>query len=282
MKKQVVFVSDFFKEDILGGAEINDDAVVQFFAKSDLLSTRKHSHEVTPQFISENADKLFFISNFVNLSTPAKACLYNLGNYVLYEHDYKFLKSRNPIHFPGFIAPAHEFTNVNFYKGAKKVICLSKMHMDIFDSNLKLKNLTNVHCSMFTDELLEYLVSLSDTKKNNKYAVINSNNPTKRMDLALSFCKQQNLPFEVIGSKDNKEFLKQMSQFEKLVVTSGHPEPTPRTVVEAKVMNCKIVGQKHLIGVASEYWFHLNGKELAEELKKIREKAFSSFLEYLK
>jgi len=281
LKKQVVFIADFFKEDIVGGAEINDDTVMQFFAKNDLLFERKRSHEVLPEFVLKNTDKLFFISNFVNLSTSVKAILYNKCDYVLYEHDYKFLKSRNPINFPDFLAPKHEFTNVNFYKGAKKVICLCKMHMDIFEANLKLDNLVNVHCSMFTDELLDYLVSLSEGEKNGKYAVIKSNNPTKRMDLALSFCKQGNLPFEVIGANDNKEFLKIMSQFEKLVVTSGHPEPTPRTVVEAKIMNCKIVGQKHLIGVASEYWFHLNGKELAEEIRNIREKAFESFLGYL-
>jgi len=281
LKKQVVFIADFFKDDIVGGAEINDDTVVQFFAKNDLLFEKKRSHEVFPEFMLENTDKLFFISNFANLSTSVKAILYNKCDYVLYEHDYKFLKGRNPINFPDFIAPKHELTNVNFYKGAKKVICLCKMHMDIFEVNLKLDNLVNVHCSMFTDELLDHLVSLSDTEKNGKYAVIKSDNPTKRMDLALSFCQKGNLPFEVIGSSDNKEFLKIMSQFEKLVVTSGHPEPTPRTVVEAKIMNCKIVGQKHLIGVASEYWFHLNGKELAEEVRSIREKAFESFLEYL-
>ena len=281
MKKQVVFIADFFKEDIVGGAEINDDTVVQFFAKNDLLFEKKHSHEVTPPYILENADKLFFISNFVNLSSVAKGILHAKCDYVLYEHDYKFLKCRNPINFPNFVAPKHELTNINFYKGAKKVICLCKMHMDIFEANLGLDNLTNVHCSMFTDELLDYLASLSEGEKNGKYAVIKSDNPTKRMDLALSFCEKNNLPYEMIHSKDNKEFLKMMSQFEKLVVTSGHPEPTPRTVVEAKIMNCKIVGQKHLIGVASEYWFDLNGKELADEVRAIRDRAFESFLGYL-
>ena len=132
---------------------------------------------------------------------------------------------------------------------------------------------------MFSDELLDYLVSLSDTPKTKPFAVIKSNNPTKRMDYALKFCEQNNLPYELISSDDNREFLKQMSQFEHLIVTTGHPEPTPRTVVEAKIMNCKIVGQKHLIGVASEYWFHLNGQELAEEVRNIREKSFKMFVE---
>ena len=155
------------------------------------------------------------------------------------------------------------------------------MHMDIFSLNTGLENLTNTHCSMFSDEVLDYLVSLSDTPKTKPHAVIKSSNPTKRTNHAIEFCEKNNLPYEFIQAKDNKEFLKQMSHFNHLVVISGHPEPTPRTAVEAKIMNCKILGQKHLIGVASEYWFHLSGKELAEEVRNIREKAFETFLECL-
>ena len=282
MNKKVIFLQDLFKEHHTGGAELNDDTFIQFLDRQKILYEKKQTQYVTPEYIAKNKDKFFIVSNFVNLSTIAKACMYKNCDYALYEHDYKFLKCRNPIFFPDFKAPAHEFTNINFYKGAKKVICLSKMHMDIFADNMPwLDNLININCSLFDDDLLEYLGSFSEKSKTKKYAVIKSGNRIKRTAEAVEYCQKNNLEYELISSPDNREFLKKLSDFEYLIVMTGHPEPTPRIVVEAKSMNTKILGQKHLIGVASEYWYHLNGRELTSELRNIREKAFKTFLEII-
>ena len=43
--------------------------------------------------------------------------------------------------------------------------------------------------------------------------------------------------------------------------------------VEAKMLNCKFLSQKEVIGVAHEDWFPLNGDELIAEVRKMRDEA---------
>lgn len=154
-------------------------------------------------------------------------------------------------------------TNQNFYNGAKKVITLSKMHRSIFDKNLNLSNITNISCSMWTDSHLDILSGLSKVEKRRPVAIIEArdyNKHIKKTDKAIDFCRKSNLEWELISDPVYEEFLKKLSEFEMLVFMTGHPEPTPRVVIEAKMMNCKVIAQKELIGVAHEDYFSLSGK----------------------
>ena len=45
---------------------------------------------------------------------------------------------------------------------------------------------------------------------------------------------------------------------------TGHPEPTPRIAVEAKLMGVKLMAPKKLIGVAHEYWWDWEPEKVAE------------------
>ena len=121
-----------------GGAELHDQVVIDRFASEGILDECINSVHVTPEMIISKKDNFFFIGNFFDLNTDSKAILYSECNYVIYEHDYKFCKTRNPIRFPNFKAPSWALTNINFYRAAKKVITLSKMHREIFEKNLNL------------------------------------------------------------------------------------------------------------------------------------------------
>ena len=108
--KKIIFIADFFADQFLGGAEINDDTLIKMLASQGLLHSKINCNMVTKQFITENTDKLFVISNFASLNmnlTP----FFALTDYVFYEHDYKFLKSRNPIEYPNFKAPREKIIN---------------------------------------------------------------------------------------------------------------------------------------------------------------------------
>ena len=62
---------------------------------------------------------------------------------------------------------------------------------------------------------------------------------------------------------------------------TGHPEPTPRVAIEAKMLNCKFISQKRLIGVAYEDYFHLTGIEMIEQVKTLREEALNKILGWI-
>ena len=202
-----------------------------------------------------------------------------LTDYVFYEHDYKFLKSRNPIEYPNFKAPREKIINYNFYKNAKAIVCLSEMHREIFFKNLGTNNIININCSLFDDDKIKLLLTLRKNKKNKEYAVIKTNNPTKKMLDTIAWCEKRNLNFDLISHPDNNEFLKILSKYKNLVFMTGHPEPTPRIAVETKIMGVNLVANKKLIGVAHEYWWNLSPDETSRELVKIREKALKIFHE---
>ncbi len=281
MNENIIIISDLFKEDFAklgsppGGAELNDDVVFRHLDSLGLVKEKIHSSQFPPEemvkYLKKNKECIFFISNFSALSFIATIFLMENCKYYIYEHDYKFHKLRNPIEYRDFIVPKHQLMNINFFKKAQEVICLSKLHFDIFKNNLNISNLHNTTCSLWSEEILKHIETLSETEKNGKFAVVDSDNPIKRKEECIKYCTDNGIDFDLISSKDYKDFLSIMAKYEAVVILPGHPEPTPRVAVEAKMLNCKIHSNKKSLGVAHEKWFHLNGAELIKEVRKIRE-----------
>ena len=249
-----------------------------------LVKAKIHSNEHELKFmlhyLKQNRDCTFLISNFANLHFRALAFLQKNCRYFVYEHDYKFHKKRNPIDYRDFIVPEDELINKNFFKSAEQLICLSKLHKDIFEKNLGIRNIHNTTCSLWREDDLDYIKFLSQTvEKNNKTAVVDTNNPIKRKKECIEFCEQNNLEHDLISSADYRHFLEIMAQYESLVILPGHPEPTPRIAVEAKMLNCKLYSNSRTLGVAHEDWFRLNGEELVEEIREIKKKTLSYITE---
>ncbi len=273
LTNKVIFVQDFFVEHNLGGAELHDQVVLEHFMSKDILFDKMRSFELTLEYVKENKDKVWFISNFVGLKNRIKAYMAKECKYLIYEHDYKFIDIRNPIGYPDFIVPEKNKINLNFFRSAYKIICLSKMHREIFDKNLNLNNIDNINCSMWSDSDLDLIDQLKDVNKKDKYAIIKSSNPIKKTRESIVFCKNRGIEFDLISSKDYREFLKILSRYKGLIFMTGHPEPTPRVAIEAKMLNCKFVSQKKLIGVAHEEYFSLSGKDMINKVREMRDEA---------
>jgi hypothetical protein len=283
--KNVIIISDFFLEDFkkiaqpAGGAELNDSVLFDHLDTLGIVKAKVHTTDFPKKemtaFLKRNKNCTFLLSNFNNL--PFECTVYLMENcrYFIYEHDYKFHKNRNPIAYDGFVVPGNEIVNYNFYHRAEELICLSKLHYDIFKDNLNVEKMHNTTCSLWSDDLLDHIENLLSVKKNAKVAVIDTDNPIKRRDDCVRFCKSKGMDYDLIKNPDPKEFLKMLAKYKAVVILPGHPEPTPRIAVEAKMLNCKLLSNKKTIGVAYEDWFSLNGKELIEEVKNIRYKALT-------
>ena len=63
--KEIIFLQDFFIEHNLGGAELHDQVVIDHFRDIGLLFDKKRTMELTIEYVRENQDKIWFISNFV-------------------------------------------------------------------------------------------------------------------------------------------------------------------------------------------------------------------------
>ena len=62
---KIIFIADFFVEDVLGGGELNNHELINMLI-SDGRSVKKiHSHMVTENFIEENRNSKFIVANFI-------------------------------------------------------------------------------------------------------------------------------------------------------------------------------------------------------------------------
>lgn len=287
--KKVIIISDFFKEDFerqnipCGGAELNDSVLFDHLESQGLVKIKLHSNQAPTKdmisFIKQNKDCTFLISNFSNMHFRTSAALLKDSKYFIYEHDYKFHKERNPIGFKDFKVPDNQLININFYKRAQEVICLSKLHKDIFYKNLKIDNIHNTTCSLWSDDILDFIEQNCENDKNNKLAIVDTDNPIKRKQECEQYCLDNNFEYDLISAPVYKDFIKKMSEYKGMVILPGHPEPTPRVAVEARMLNCEIYSNPKTLGVAHEEWFKLSGKELIQEVRNIKQKTLNYITE---
>lgn len=247
---KIAFISDLFLSDgIIGGAELVNDCLINGLRERGHSVDARHSHTS----IDVGAYDFFIVSNFINLPESVKESLYDKP-YIIYEHDHKYLKNRNPSAFANFKAPQHMITNERFYRCAKAVFCQSKIHAEVVRENLSIRNVVNVGCSLWHSEQLQTLRRFCDSEKKPIYAILDSTNPIKGTHEAENYCLQNNMPYEKIPFSTFDEFVEKLSSYAGLVFFPKTLETFCRVVVEARMVNCKLV-TNDWNGCTSESWF---------------------------
>jgi hypothetical protein len=268
---KVVYISDFFLNDIIGGGELNDDELILLLRQKGYEILKIKSGNVSSDFLRNNLDCFYIVSNFIFLKEKCKTMLQNKHNYIIYEHDHKYLKTRNPLNYENFKAPPEEIINTKFYSSAKAVFCQSSFHMKIIKKNLNLKNLVSVSGNLWSLNILDYIEGLSSCKKNDKISIMNSSVLHKNTTDAEFYCKYKKYDYEKISSSNYKLFLELLSKNKKFIFLPKTPETLSRIVVEAKMLNVEVITNKN-IGACYEPWYSLNGAELIEEMRSCRNK----------
>ncbi len=274
----VVFIADLFKENLIGGAELNDSVLINYLSNNGFNVIKAHSTAVTEEMILEN--DLFLISNFTQLSERLKQMIM-LKKYIIYEHDHKYIKTRNPSNYPNFLAPKTQIINRDFYAKAHKVVVLSKICKEVIEKNLQINNVISIGCSLWSKEKLDYIESITDTEKIDKYCVLNSSNSIKGTKEAIQLCELKDLDYELVGNLPEKEMLLELSKYKYFVFLPQVLETLSRITVEAKMLNCKVLTKSQMLGAASEDWFKLSGKELISTIRQKVDAALNTFVEIL-
>ena len=275
---KIAFLQDFFESEIIGGAEQNDSVLLNFLnAQENLTVVPVHTYMV--HSVIECYD-FFVVSNFVRLPEQVKQYLINKKNYIIYEHDHKYVKTRNPASFARFKIPEHEIINRSFYENAKKVFVLSEVCKEILEDSLQLNNVHNIGCSLWSEEKRNTLRQINQSVDKNpdlKFAVLQSNNQVKGTQQALDFCQQKNIRPHYVGSPDYKTFMRQLAESEHLIFFPQVLETYSRLVVEAKILNCKIVTMPKMVGFFSEDYSELSGLKLLEKVTQQIDDALVEF-----
>jgi hypothetical protein len=276
--QQIVYIADFFIDQIAGGAEIYDDILIKLFEADNIKVVKFTNKDLTPKHINlyRESGFHFIVSNFTLMSDPVSSQLVSHpGSYSIMEHDHKYIKTRNPSVFPDFLAPSDMIVNREIYTNAKNVFAQSSIQAECIRKNLKINNVINLGMSLWTDEQLAIIEANMDNPKKADASVIDSRNPTKNTDVSVAYCEQQGIPYTLVASPDYKSFIKQLSEHETHVFIPRVLESFNRVLLEARMLNCKLK-TTHLNGCLSEEWFkHYKGKELLEFVRTQRVRVYN-------
>ena len=261
MNSGIVFVSDVFLEDgLLGGAEYCNDNLINHLSTTFSIN-KIHCAKINLNFLQSHVENKFIITNFMTLSQEAKSFMAENLDYCIIEYDHKYTSTNNPSLFKDFLVPEDFIINKRFFQSAKVVFCQSKMHTDILQKNLLLKNLCNLGGNIWTDEQLDILEKNIHNEKDIEYGIIQTNNKNKGMSHAIDYCNQNSLKYELLPLQNFNSFAENLSRVKTLVFFPQWMDSYNRLVIEARMLNCKLLTNS-LIGAASEDYFHLKGKEL--------------------
>lgn len=272
----VVFISDFFIEQgITGGAEAFNNELINSLITEGYNIEKINSHVLTANQIKNN--KFYIVSNFINLSNYNKKLLKNT-NYIILEHDHKYVSTNDPSKFKNMLAPSEYIINKDFFEKAKAVFCQSKIHAEVLQKNLLIDHIVNIGCNLWSDEDLETLKKYINIQKTKKNIILYSKNKNKGMNRTVQYCKKNNIEFDLIYPNEYKSFIKQLASAEKMYFFPEWLESFNRVVIEARILGCKVV-TNNLIGAASEPWFEgLKGLDLINFIKNKKKETILKFI----
>jgi hypothetical protein len=264
--RKIVFISDFFVDEISGGAEIYDQVLIEELQSRGHKVSKFKSQEFTEKHLQLYLECgfNFIVSNFAGLSEGVKKLFTLYGErYCILEHDHKYLKTRDPSLFSDFKAPPQFIINREFYQSANQVFCQSIKHYNVLSQNLNITNVSNLGCSLWSKDQLD-LIRNSIQNKNGKAYIINDSNRIKGTSDSIEYCKNKEIEFSIHDKKPYSDFIKDLGSHSSFVFFPKTLETFSRIVLEARMLDCKLV-TNHLNGCTYEPWFKdLRGAELVD------------------
>jgi hypothetical protein len=276
----IFFIADFFVDEIVGGGELNNHELIGILTQMGYPITLVKSNQCTLNLLKENLDSHFIVANFIALSEECKFFLQEKCSYIIYEHDHKYLSTRDPSVFPDYKAPQEAVINYSFYENAKGVFCQSKMHKDVVIKNLGLSNIISVGGNLWSLETLNKIREYSKKQKREKYSIWNSYNPIKCTALARAFCFKNKYEEDLIGPLPYNDFLSRLTDNKYFVFFPQTLETLGRVVVESRMAGMTVISNNKVSAI-SEEWFKLKGEPLIDVMIEKRESIPKKVVEVL-
>ena len=271
---KLVYISDFFANEVQGGAEIYDSVLIDQLKKKGIQVATFKSSEFGLKHLDLylESDFNFIISNFTQLPEVVKRKLEVYGDrYAILEHDHKYIIDRNPSNYNNFKVPTQRMVNQSFYNSAKAVFCQSIKHAEVVSMNLSHASIVNLGCSLWSDEQLNIIKNCLNVDKNNKCFVLGDMNPIKGLEKAKTYCINKKIDHDVVPKQPYQQYIEALAAYDSLAFFPQTLESFCRLVVEARMLNCKLKTNE-LNGCTYEPWFKkYKGAELVSFIESKRE-----------
>lgn len=267
----IIYIADLFEEDYAGGAELTSAAILE---ASPLKIQKIKSKDVNLGTLQQGHQKFWIFGNFSQLNPELIPTIAGNLNYSILEYDYKYCKFRSPEkHKEVLKTPCDCHNNLNgklisaFYYGSKNLWWMSEKqkerYMNLFPFLLEKDNV--VLSSVFSKRTLGYLKTLRSSVKNNgikreKWIVLGSDSWVKGFENAKKWCEDNQKDYEVVWNLPYEKLLEKLSRSEGLVYLPSGADTCPRLVIEAKLLDCKLI-INDFVQHRNEDWFNTDDIE---------------------
>ena len=276
----IIFVSDMFVEDYVGGAELTSEALIK---SSPFNVFKLHAKDVSLDTLQQGQNKFWVFGNFTSMDYKLIPSIVANIKYAILEYDYKFCKFRSVEKHLASLGTECDCKNdvhgkivSTFFCGAKSLWWMSQKQKQLYESNFAFltehKN-SAVLSSVFDHTTLDTLKRLKDNKKNNKWIVLNSESWIKGAEQAKDWCNANQKEFEAIWGLGYEDTLQKLSTSHGFVYLPTGGDTCPRMVIEAKLLGCSLQLNDY-VQHKDEEWFNTNNLEQIDQYLRNAHKQF--------
>ena len=277
-----IFVSDFFADQLSGGAEYSLQALMD---KCENDYVRVNSQDLTTEYIKKRKDKTWIFGNYTQANSDVIDELSNNGyKYHIVEFDYKYCRYRNlELHEAlegekcNCIEGEHGKRIEAFMSNAKNVFFMSLKQMQVVQNDLKSLKKENcmVLSSVFDDAFFETIEEIRDDTngKDGKWVISSSPSWMKGTKEAEEWCIKNEKEYKKLHGLPYEEALRVLAKSKGLCFLPTGADTCPRLVIEARLLGCELELNDNVQHIAEE-WFNIDDLAVTENYLKGRPQAF--------
>jgi len=245
----IIFVSDLFEEDYVGGAELTTEALIQ---ESPYKIQKLHSRDVKLAHLSQGVAKTWLFGNFSQINPELIPSIIANLKYSVLEYDYKYCKYRSPEKHEASTGDKCDCQNnlsgklvSAFYYGSLCMWWMSEKqkqrYLELFPFLSEKDNI--VLSSVFSKNTLGTIQILRTAASKNErkgWVVLGSDSWVKGAEAAKKWCEDNGKDAQVIWNLRYDETLAKLAAAEGFVYLPAGADTCPRMVIEAKLLGCKL------------------------------------------
>lgn len=273
----VIFVQDFFEEEVLGGAEMTSQAIID---KCPVKIFRLHSASITEQMLKQHKEKIWIFGNYTQVPLYLLNLVISLGiHYYAFEYDQKHCSRRSVLkHALEIKKPCdcHETTfgkfNAHFLTSAKVLFWCSDGQAACFYKiypHLKGKTVDFTQGSTYKEQTVLNIRKIRERKEAgelqvlDRWGILDSSSWIKGKDDAVAYCKEHRLNYVLLGGLTNEKFLEELAISRGLVFFPRDVDVGSRITTESKLLGG--------VPIVNDFVLHVKEDWFKQPISKIEE-----------
>ena len=258
--KEIVFAADFFSNQVVGGAELTLEALIE---QCTFKNKKINCSNITKKFIDDNSKSFWIFGNNTNLSEDLKIYIIKKIQYSVIEFDYKFCDYRSlELHKKeeGVDCDCQNRRGGKihsiFLANSKSIWWMSQKQKEIFHNNFLFLSKTKNYIlnSVFDNKTINFFNANNKIEKNNKYLILDSGSWIKSTNQSIKYAEENKLDYELIKNLSHEEILNKLKSSKGLIFIPSGADTCPRITIEAFLLDCELILNEN-VQHKDEEWF---------------------------